>query len=160
MVEVKEEMDEEDGEDNNHSALRHQEVTPGAPLRQKSTCCSEVLMVSLSDYVGLLEDHVGFKCNEAFLEDSAIRLLKSSFKSKHCTCQPYRYVLLDLDDPTLIVQRFASNVTAIAKEHSYSITIYGVGTKESEEIKANLFRAGVEFIKKPLTVERLRPLLM
>ena len=46
------------------------------PLRQKSTCCSEVLLVSLADMNSLLEDKIGFKVDEAFLEDSALRLLK------------------------------------------------------------------------------------
>ena len=71
--------------------------------------------MSLSDYVTIVEDYVGFKCDEAFLEDSAIRLLKSSFKPKNCDCTPYKYILLDLDDPTLIIQRFASNANALAR---------------------------------------------
>jgi hypothetical protein len=46
------------------------------PLRQKSTCCSEVLLVSLSDMNSLFEEKLGFKVDEAFLEDSAMRLMK------------------------------------------------------------------------------------
>jgi hypothetical protein len=46
------------------------------PLRAKSTCCAELLLVSLAEMNSFFEDKIGFKVDEAFLEDSALRLMK------------------------------------------------------------------------------------
>ena len=67
-------------------------------------------MVSLSDMIPVFEDKIGFKCDESFLEDSAIRLLKASLKKKGCSCSYYRLIFVDLDDPTIILQRFIGNL--------------------------------------------------
>ena len=88
------------------------------PLKVKSTCCSEVLLLSLSDLSVMMEQKVGFKCDEAFLEDSALRLLKNSFKKNTCTCGPYKHIFVDLDDPTVSVPRFMLNASFVFKEHN------------------------------------------
>lgn len=52
----------------------------------KSTCCGQALLLSSKELVNLLEDTIGLRCDEAYLEDSAIRFLKDCFKAKKCSC--------------------------------------------------------------------------
>ena len=73
------------------------------PLRTKSECCGEILLLSQSDLLPILEQKIGFKCDEAYLEDSALRLIKQSFKPSNCGCKPYKFIFIDLDDPTIML---------------------------------------------------------
>ncbi len=67
----------------------------------RSTCCGQVLLLSLKDLLTVLEDQIGLTCDEAYLEDSANRLLKDSFMEKKCGCLPYKCIFVDIDDPTI-----------------------------------------------------------
>lgn len=85
---------EEDNESNYSGRPDHlkNDSTRGGdkfPMRNKSTCCSEILLVSHSDMVNMLESQVGYKCDEAFLEESALKLLRSNFKKYNCSCHFY-----------------------------------------------------------------------
>lgn len=76
-------------------------ISREAPLFLRSTCCGQVLLLSLKDLVHTLEDDIGLKCDEAYLEDSAIRFLKDSFMQKQCYCSSYKFIFVDIDDPTI-----------------------------------------------------------
>jgi hypothetical protein len=104
-------------------------------LKIKSKCCSEILLLSLSDALPILEDKIGFKCDESFLEDSALRLLKISLNKKSCGCPPYKYIMADLDDPTIIVQRFMGNVTTLCKEKEITITVYACSGRDPQKFQ-------------------------
>jgi hypothetical protein len=54
------------------------------PLRTKSGCCGEVLLLSMTDVLSMIENKIGYKCDEAFLEEAAIRLFRNSFKRNAC----------------------------------------------------------------------------
>lgn len=72
---VKEEENEDDDDIKLKLKSTYPQTTKGQyPFRQKSNCCAEVLLVSLADLINVFEDQVGFKCDEAFLEDSALKL--------------------------------------------------------------------------------------
>lgn len=68
------------------------------------------MLIGLSDLVPILEDHIGFKCEETYLEDVALKIIKESFEIKDCDCRPFKYIFIDLDDPTFIIQRFTKDV--------------------------------------------------
>ena len=76
---------EEEEEDGDYENLMNQSNTKMQkakqkvetyPLRGKSDCCGEILLLSQSDILPILEEKIGYKCDEAYLEDSALRLLK------------------------------------------------------------------------------------
>jgi hypothetical protein len=81
----------------------------------------------LKDLVHILEDEIGLKCDEAYLEDSAIRFLKDSFIKKKCHCYPYKHIFVDIDDPTINLQRFMASVMQVCNEKGKSIIVYGCG---------------------------------
>jgi hypothetical protein len=88
-VDAVKEEDSENEADEEYRSKRHLAegftTTPmDYPLRQRSTCHAEVLLVSLSELVPLIEEKIGYKCEEAFLEDGALRLIKASFFTKNC----------------------------------------------------------------------------
>lgn len=58
----------------------------------------------------MLEQNIGFKCDESYLEDSALRLIKKSLRQKECNCPHYKFIFLDLQDPTIIMTRFVKNL--------------------------------------------------
>jgi hypothetical protein len=102
-----------------------------------------------------LESDIGLRCDEAYLEDSAIRFLKDSFRKKKCVCQPYKFIFADLDDPTINIKRFMGNVNAICNENDRSITVYGCSSNENRH-KPICTSSGAEFMKKPITSSTLR----
>ena len=86
----------------------------------------------------MLEDQIGFKCEETFLEDSAIKLIKNQLKNHDCHCTAFKYIIVDLDDPTLIIQRFVNNVQKILSDNHITIPIYGCSGRDSEKTKQSL----------------------
>lgn len=156
---------EEDNESNYSGRPNHlkQSSTPmnasDGFMRKKSTCCSEVLLVSLSDMLTLLETQVGYKCDEAFLEESALKLLRQNFKKHQCSCHFYQYIFVDLDDPTILLTRFMTSVNAILSEHKVSIPVVGFSQRDTEKVKNQCSANHVEYIKKPATLENLKHLI-
>jgi len=69
---------------------------------------ADCLLVSCSDLVPLFERGLGFKCDESFLEESAINSITRSFKKR-----PYKFIFVDLDDPTLLLGRFMVSLRKI-----------------------------------------------
>lgn len=116
------------------------------------------MLLSLKELVGVLEDNIGLRCDEAYLEDSAMRFIKDCFKPKKCSCLPYKFIFVDMDDPTISIKRFTAAMTAVTKEHGISITVYGCGTNEARA-KPQCAQAGAEFLKKPVSAEILRQVL-
>jgi hypothetical protein len=121
----------------------------------RSTCCGQVLLLSLKDLVPVLEDEIGLKCDEAYLEDSAIRFLKDSFIQKKCFCPPYKHIFVDIDDPTINLQRFMTTVMQVCNEKGKSILVYGCGQFEARG-KKTCSAAGAIYLQKPVTGSVLR----
>lgn len=99
----------------------------------KSSCCGQALLISLKDLVHVLEDNIGLKCDEAYLEDSAIRFLKDAYMQKKCICQPYKYIFIDLDDPTISVKRFMLAAKEVFNQKGKNIPVFGCGSQEGRQ---------------------------
>ena len=69
----------------------------------------ECLLVSCSDLVPLFEKGLGFKCDESFLEESAINSVARAIRKN----TPYRFIFVDLDDPTLLLGRFMTSINRL-----------------------------------------------
>lgn len=75
---------------------------PAKPMSDHPEC----LLVSCSDLVPLFEQGLGFRCDESFLEESAVNSVSRSIRKN----TPYRFIFVDLDDPTLLLGRFMTSV--------------------------------------------------
>jgi len=75
------------------------------PIKTPSSLGAECLLLSCYDLVPLFENQLGFKCDESFLEQSALNSLERSLKKKG-PGGPYKFIFADLDDPTLLIGRF------------------------------------------------------
>jgi hypothetical protein len=128
------------------------------PMFIKSTCCGQALLLSMKELVPVLEDQIGLRCDEAYLEDSAIRFLKDCFLRKKCTCQAYRFIFVDLDDPTISLKRFKTTVNQICADNGVKIGIYGCSQSEGRS-KNQCIQAGAEFLLKPITAFSLKAIL-
>ena len=85
--------------------------TPPAP-KPAAVSYPECLLVSCSDLVPLFEKGLGFKCDESFLEESAINSVARAIRKK----TPYRFIFVDLDDPTLLLGRFMTSINRLLEE--------------------------------------------
>jgi len=116
----------------------------------------ECLLVSCSDLLPLFEKGLGFKCDESFLEESAVNSISRSIKKK----QPYRFVFVDLDDPTLLLGRFMISLNKILKEFSdVKIDVYACASTSSERMLKKCKEVDVTFIAKPMTKEKVKHLV-
>lgn len=81
---------------------------PAKPVKEYPEC----LLVSCSDLVPLFEKGLGFKCDESFLEESAINSVSRAIRKN----TPYRFIFVDLDDPTLLLGRFMTSINRLLEE--------------------------------------------
>lgn len=121
----------------------------------KSTCCGQVLLLSMKELISIFEDNIGLRCDEAYLEDSAIRSLKDTFKPKKCSCPPYKFIFVDMDDPTINFKRFMQTVKQVTEEHGAAIFVYGCSTNENRNAP-KCTETGAYFMKKPITAALLK----
>jgi len=82
--------------------------------------------------VPFFEKNLGLRCDESFLEESAINAVSRSIRRQ----VPYRFVFVDLDDPTLLLGRFMS---AIKKQlegaaPGLKIDVYACSSTSSERM--------------------------
>jgi hypothetical protein len=129
------------------------------PMFAKSSCCGQALLLSLKELVPVLEgDHVGLRCDEAYLEDSAIRFLKDSFLGKKCQCEPYKFIFVDQDDPTINIKRFMITVKQVCNDHGATVSVFGCSSSEGRS-KNQCLQAGAQFLLKPISASTLKSVL-
>ena len=91
------------------------------PLRRPKPY-PEVLLVSFSDVKQTLEQKVGFKCDDCYMEDSAITMIKNKiWDVKNKDKKFYDYIMVDLDDLTIIIERFGRSLKRIFMENKMDI---------------------------------------
>ena len=115
----------------------------------------ECLLVSCSDLVPLFEKGLGFKCDESFLEESAINSVARAIRKK----TPYRFIFVDLDDPTLLLGRFMTSINRLLEEsQNVRIDVYATASTSSERMLKKCKEVKVTFIAKPMTTEKVQHL--
>jgi hypothetical protein len=84
--------------------------------------CSQTLLFG-STYGVLFKEKLGIKCEEAYAQKNAIDQLKKSFGvdgKKKCTCDPYKYLIIDLDAVKLTGQRIFEQMVPIFRKEIVS----------------------------------------
>lgn len=115
----------------------------------------ECLLVSCSDLVPLFEKGLGFKCDESFLEESAINSVQRSIKKN----RPYKFIFVDLDDPTLLLGRFMVAINKLIDANpKVKIGVYACSSSSSERMLKKCREVKVTFIPKPMTKDKVKHL--
>ena len=115
----------------------------------------ECLLVSCSDLVPLFEKGLGFKCDESFLEESAVNSVSRSIKKG----RPYKFVFVDLDDPTLLLGRFMVSINKLIDANpKVKIGVYACSSSSSERMLKKCREVKVTFIPKPMTKDKIKHL--
>lgn len=128
------------------------EAAPIKPISDHPEC----LLVSCSDLVPLFEKGLGFKCDESFLEESAINSVARAIRKN----VPYRFIFVDLDDPTLLLGRFMTSIKRLLDESpNVAIDVYACASTSSERMLKKCKEVKVKFIAKPMTVEKVQHLV-
>jgi len=65
----------------------------------------------------------------------------------------YRFILLDLDDPTISIRRFVSTLQDLIEDKEISIDVFGCSENNSEQMRNKCEQHNVCFLHKPLTRE-------
>lgn len=125
----------------------------------KSNTHADALLVSCSDLVPLFEKGLGFKCDESFLEESAINSISRSFKDKASGRKPYKFIFVDLDDPTLLLGRFMVSLRKILSKYpTAKVDVYACASTSSERMLKKCREVKVTFIPKPLSKDKIKDL--
>jgi hypothetical protein len=79
------------------------EVYPFKPMKSHT----EILLVSFSSMKSVLETKIGFRCEDCQMEEAGIAAVKKALQIKQQKNTPfYAYIMVDLDDVTIIIERF------------------------------------------------------
>ena len=133
-------------------AVVQSQPVPAPVVAAPARTFPECLLVSCSDLVPLFEKGLGFKCDESFLEESAINSVARAIRKK----TPYRFIFVDLDDPTLLLGRFMTSVNRLLEESTnIQIDVYATASTSSERMLKKCKEVKVKFIAKPMTMEKV-----
>jgi hypothetical protein len=102
--------------------------------------------------VTLFEREFKFKVEESFLEEAAINSVKKSVnREKQGLGRAYRFVFIDLDDPTLMIGRFMNALNALFAENPKSkIEVFACASTTSDRILKKCEELKVKFVPKPI----------
>jgi hypothetical protein len=108
--------------------------------------------------VPLFTDQLKLKCDESFLEESAINSVQKSIQrqtSGEGTC--YKFIFVDLDDPTLMLARFMVSLNRVlAGNEDIKIQVFATASTSSERMLKKCEEVKVKFIPKPIFETKLR----
>jgi hypothetical protein len=112
-----------------------------------------VLLVSYGQLKPVLEQKIGFKCKDCYMEDGAMEIIKNvllDVKEKK-TPAFFTYIMVDLDDLTIIIERFGRSIKRAfmeAKMDLSKVKLYAFATNASEKIVQHAERGGFTFFIK------------
>lgn len=97
-----------------------------------------MLLVSFGDAKAVLETKIGFKCDDCYMEDSAITMVRNKIRDVQDRNKVfYSYIMVDLDDVTIIIERFGRALKRIFLENKMdikTISLYAFSSTQSEKI--------------------------
>jgi len=121
----------------------------------------ECLLVSCSELVPLFTENLKFKCDESFLEESAISSVQRSIvRQISGDGKAYKFIFVDLDDPTLMLGRFMVSLQkAFPDDGSVTIQVFATASTSSDRMLKKCEEVKVKFIPKPIFETKLRFIL-
>ena len=145
-------QEERQGGTNPTNEEQQYQVAESYPLKRPRKD-PEVLLVSYSDVKNVLETKIGFKCDDCNMEENALALVKKAIRNKQDKGKAfYKYVLVDLDDITIIIERFGRALKRLLQEAGIKpdeVKFYAFSSNDSEKIQRHCARAHFTFFIKP-----------
>ena len=135
-------------ETNEQELLRMPENYPLRQLRPEP----EVLLVSYSDLKPVVEQKIGFKCEEAQMENMAMEKIENAIRMhQDKKRQFYKYIMVDLDDVTIIIDRMGRKIKKLLQDAKIKNTVklLAFSTQVSDNILQNCQRVGFTHYYKP-----------
>ena len=99
----------------------------------------------------MIEKGLGFKCDETFTEETALSLIKKSLDANLA----YKFVLVDLDDPTMLLGRFMQAITNLMA-NGIKIDVYACASTDSQRVVKICKELNVTLILKPITLDKVK----
>lgn len=119
------------------------------------------MLVSCSELVPLFTENLKLKCDESFLEESAISSVQRSIvRQIQGEGKAYKFIFVDLDDPTLMLGRFMVSLQkAMPEDAKIKIEVFACASTSSDRMLKKCEEVKVKFIPKPIFETKLRFLL-
>jgi len=128
------------------------------PLRQPNSY-AEVLLVSASDMKQVIETKIGFKCDDAQMENMGVEKIEEAIRKNQQYRQPfYKYIMVDLDDVTIIIDRFGRKIKKMLLDANIKpekVVLYAFSSTGAENIMNNCKKAGFRHYNKPNKMQAL-----
>jgi CheY-like chemotaxis protein len=120
----------------------------------------DCLLVSCSELVPVFTYNLKLKCDESFLEESAINSINRSMQRQLSgEGSAYKFIFVDLDDPTLMLGRFMVSLGKILQGTDIKITVFATASTSSDRMLKKCEEVKVKFIPKPIFETKLRYVL-
>ena len=112
----------------------------------------------MADIKQTLEGEIGLKCDEVFLEDSAVRFLKDSFLKKGCSCPHLEYIFVNLDDTNINLKRLMTTIKFLCVDQKKEVYVHGCSyNRDSQQL---CVKNGAKFIEMPIEAQKLKRILL
>lgn len=117
-------------------------MTPATPIAppetypiKKMTSYPEVLLVSYSDIKNCMQEKLGFRVEDVKMEEMAIAAIKKILH-KGDNKKFYKFIIVDLDEVSIIIERFGRSIKALLSEAGISpsdVSLIAVSSTPSEK---------------------------
>lgn len=128
------------------------------PLRELGAN-PEVLLVSYSDLKPVIEGKIGYKCEESQMETMAIEKIEEAiFKYTSAKRPFYKFIIVDLDDVTIIIDRFGRKIKKLLLDANIKtdrVVLYAFSSIVSDNLLSNCKKAGFRHYYKPSKLQAL-----
>ena len=114
---------------------------------------ADCLLISVTSGKQFMQAEFGLRADEACTEAQAVELLRRTFVGGSW---PYKFIVIDLDDPTIFLGRFKRTLKRLQEESGLNVApidVYACSDNNSEPMLQKCRTQNVEFLHKPLTRE-------
>lgn len=119
------------------------------------------MLVNVAEIKQALEEKIGLKCDEVFLEDSAVRFLKDSLLKKECDCSHFEYIFVNVDDNNINLKRLMTTIKFLCEDNRKEVRVFGCSSqKGSGDAKTLCARNAVTYVQLPIQAEDLKVIML
>ena len=114
---------------------------------------ADCLLISCSELAPIFKNDLHFICDESYLEESAVKaVIKSIERFEKGECSMYKFIFIDLDDPTTVISRFMAVINKLLKENpKIKMETFACGGSGGDRMVKKCEEHRVKFIAKPIT---------
>ena len=114
-------------------------------------------MVSYNEAKPIIQDKLGWRCEDVKMEEMAVAAIKKSL-AKNDKNKFFKYIIVDLDEVSIIIERFGRSIKSLLPEGGIlpsDVKMYATSSTPSEKQKQHCVRANFQYFVKPTKANML-----